>query len=123
MMDEKPIANLQPHYTDDYFKKPRTVWMAEGYKTVKDSMGYEWIKDAEYNYSDRIWQWDWNKADSAQKAVDTLLDRRSPAYIQAFLRLYFEKPNPTLVHVMAGFNVSNGFPYQVYGYLLNEAQP
>ncbi len=112
MLDTKPIYNLQPHYTDQRFAKPQTVWVADGVDINRE--GY--VEDCEYNYSDRIWQWDWNKADAAQKSIDKELDRRSPAYIQEFLRVYFENPAIVLVHVMAGFNVSNGFAYQVYGY-------
>jgi hypothetical protein len=115
-MDTQPIANLDPHYTNSYYAKSRTVWLASGHKTTPDSGGYEWVKGATYNYSDRIWQWDWDKADVSRKAVDESLDRRSPAFIQAWLRLYFDKPDLELVHVMAGFNVSNGYSYQVYGY-------
>jgi hypothetical protein len=112
-MDKQPIANLQPHYTDEYYREARTVWIADGYKP-NDAYGA--IRGIEYNYSDRIWQWDWNKADGLYKSIDSTLDRRSPAFLQEFLRQYFDKPELELVHVMAGFNVSNGYPYQVYGY-------
>lgn len=111
--DTRPIANLRPHYTDSYYSQPRTVWVAEGYKR---NQTHDTIKGASYDYSDRLWQWDWNKADTVTKAIEGL-DRRSPAFIQEFLRRYFDKPSLVLVHVMAGFNVGNGYPYQVYGYL------
>lgn len=116
-MDTNPIANLTPHYTNEFYREARTVWIEQGYKA---DGAYGTIKGVSYDYSDRIWQWDWNKADAARLAVDASIDRRSPAFIQAFLRGYFGKPELKLVHVMAGFNLSNGYSYQVYGYILSE---
>jgi hypothetical protein len=116
-----PIANLQPHYTDSFYSTARTVWLADGYKTNER---HGTVKGVHYDYSDRVWRWDWHKADGLYKSIDASLDRRSPAFIQEFLRQYFDNPNLELVHVMAGFNVGNGYPYQVYGYLTgDEAQP
>lgn len=116
-LSKEPINHLTPHYTDSRFAHPQTVWLAKGYKTSgRDEM----VKGAGYNYSDRIWQWDWNKADSAHKTIDPSLDRRSPAYIQEFLRFFFDNPAITLVHVMAGYNVSTGYPYNIYGYFEKE---
>lgn len=110
-MDAQPIANLTPHYTDDHFRDAQTVWIEKGYSVNRSQT----VKGASYNYSDRIWEWNWNKADTVRKSIEHL-DRRSPAYIQEFLRRYFDNPAIRLVHVMAGFNVSNGSSYNVYGY-------
>lgn len=114
-----PIPDLNPHYTDNRFRQPQTVWLAAGRKLTRE--GY--VKGAEYNYSDRIWQWDWNKADAC---IDTVkannYDMRTAAGIEIWLRLYFDDPALELVHVMAGFNLATGYPYQVYGYLKGQAQ-
>lgn len=118
MLSTSPIYNLSPHYTDNRFREPQTVWLATGYKLNKRDV----VNGAVYNYSDRIWQWDWNKANSAHETIDKSLDHRSPAYIQEFLRYYFNNPKIVLVHVVAGVNLSNGYPYQVYGYFEKEQQ-
>lgn len=114
MLSKEPIANLTPHYTDSRFRDAQTVWIANGRK-AKGHSGT--IPGIIYNYSDRLWQWDWHKCDEVSKSIDTSLDRRSPAYIQEFLRKVLNRPKLELLHVMAGFNVSNGYPYQVYGYI------
>lgn len=113
-IDTRPIANLRPHYTNEHYKTPRTVWLAKGCKT---SGSNDTVKGAKYNSSDRIWQWNWNKAHDLSESIDPELNRASPAYIQEFLRRFFDKPHLTLVHVMAGFNLINGYPYQVCGYI------
>lgn len=103
-----PIQNLHPHYTNSYFSEARTVYLASGHE----------LDGATYNYSDRIRQWDWDKADAAWTAVRGEDKRMNTANEhEAYLRLVFDKPNLKLVHIMAGFNVSNGYPYQVYGYI------
>lgn len=112
-----PIAHVAPHYTDDRFKEPQTVYLADGYKT-DNSGGYPFVDGATYNYSDRIWQWDWNKADAANKAsLEKGLHRDSAARYEVYLRLYFDKPDLKLVHIMAGYNLATGYPYRVFGYI------
>lgn len=116
----QPIHNLNPHYTNERFKEAQTVWLAKG-KSLSSGR-YPTVKGAEYNYSDRIWQWNWEKARKATDVIDASLARNSAAYIQEFLRYYFDNPKIELVHVMAGFNLSNGYPYQVYGYITPETK-
>jgi hypothetical protein len=118
MLSNEPIANLTPHYTQPRFAEAQTVWVKDGHKPQGR---YQTVKDADYNYSDRIWGWNWEKADQAHKVIDESLDRRSPAYIQEFLRFFFDNPTIELVHVMAGYNVATGYPYQVYGYFSKES--
>lgn len=109
------IPDLHPHYTNDAYRTAQTVFLAPGYK-LKD--GYSpHVEGAEYNYSDRIYGWDWDKAnttwDAAREAFPDAFD--TAACREHWLRLYWDKPQLELVHIMAGFNVSNGYPYQVYG--------
>lgn len=115
MISNKPIDNLMPHYTNTRFNEAQTVWIADGYK-IKRGYG-DFVDGADYNYSDRIWQWNRSKADQVYKEIDASLHRHSPAYIQEFLRRVFDNPNLVLVHVLAGVNLSNGYPYNVYGYI------
>lgn len=116
------IQHLRPHYTNEVFKNAQTVYLAQGCKLSGD-----YVKGAEYNYSDRIWQWKYNEARAAWetiKASDLNID--SAAAHEMYLRLVFNDPELKLVHILAGFNVSNGYDYQVYGFIPgkpSEAQP
>lgn len=108
------IRHLRPHYTDDRFKTARTVYLARGYTLDGDS-----VKGAAYNYSDRYRQW--SSVESWDNAINTAKtqfpDMNSAAHIEVFLRTIHDDPELKLVHIMAGFNVSNGYDYQVYGFI------
>ncbi len=107
------IANLNPHYTNERFRKPQTVFLLRG-RYPQD--GY--VPHAEYNYSDRIWQWDWDKCDKAREAVNAKgLDGNTAAWHEAWLRIVLDDSKLNLVHILAGVNLSNGYPYHVYGYI------
>ncbi len=98
-----------PHYTDDRFKTAQTVFG----KPPKSDYGH---KDLNYDYSDRLWEWDYNKAKrSSEIASGTGATARSVRWYEAYLSAYFDKPIE-IVHILAGFNVSNGDPYAVFGY-------
>lgn len=101
------INDLSPHYTNQRFAKPQTVWGAEE-------------KGISYDYSDRLWQWDYNKAKSAVEAANNAATRNTAKWCQTFLSHYHGKP-VQLRHIMAGFNLGNGYPYQIFGYRFVEA--
>jgi hypothetical protein len=71
-------------------------------------------------YSDRLITWDFAKHDAL--CLRHFGDRgqvwsdRAPAYIEAFLREYFGKPDLELQIIMEGCNIANGFPYWVFSY-------
>lgn len=112
----QPINNLYPHYTNDYFKTPRTTYIADGRKTNRD--GY--VKGAEYNYNDRLRQWDYDKSDKAWEVAKTSgFDPYSAAFHEAYLKAYYGK-DLELVHILSSFNWSNGYPYIVYGVIFKE---
>lgn len=108
------IQHLRPHYTNELFKNAQTVYLAKGY-----SLSGEYVKGAAYNYSDRyrLWFSDelYTAAWAAAKVVDK--DLSTAASIEAFLRHIHGDAELTLVHIMAGFNMSNGYDYQVYGFI------
>ncbi len=119
MLHTTAIPNLMPHYTNDRFRTPQTVWIEKGVKL--DEHGY--VRGVtNYEYSDRLWQWNWEKANTARDVIDSKLDSHSAAYIQEFLRYYYDDKSIVLVHVLAGFNISSGHPYQVYGFKKESTQ-
>lgn len=113
------IPHLRPHYSNQYFATARTVYLAEGYKAKSDGRN-DYAKGAEYNYSDRLWQWDYDKAKKSWEIAKARgLVANSAAEIEAYLTAYYDR-QLKLVHVLAGFNVSNGYDYQVYGVIFEK---
>lgn len=106
---------LSPHYRDmRWGYDARTVFGPD----CKPGAG---IKGLSYVYSDRLEQWDNQKADRAwQAAIDSGATLKSADFIQAYLSAYYDR---LLIvdHILSGVNVSNGYPYWVAGY--REANP
>lgn len=96
------IADYAPHYTNSYFKTARVVW-------GREEKGLSW------DYSDRIWEWDYEKAEQSAKLASEKHPTRTAAWVEVYLSAFFGK-DIEVVCIMAGFNVSNGYPYQVFGY-------
>jgi len=98
---------VMPHYTDRRFDKEQTVFGREA-------------KGLHYDYSDRIVQWDGDKADAAFEAAKASGKvQRSAEFYDVYLSEYFGKPT-RVEHVIAGVNRSNGYPYHVFGYRFTE---
>ncbi len=92
-----------PHYSDSRFDKEQTVFG----KAVPGLI---------YEYSDRLWQWDYDKSKEAFAEADKSGKTKNSAnYYDVYLSHYFGK-KIRVEHIMAGVNVSNGYPYAVFGY-------
>lgn len=116
--DRRVPLETYPHYSDERFSngRARTV-----FGRVPD--GAEYIRGLEYVYDDRMRQWDYAKHERAWKEAETLaLPNRSADLYEAYLSAYFGEP-VSLLHVLAGVNVSNGYPYVVFGYRRKESSP
>lgn len=111
------IQHLRPHYTNEHFKTARTVYLARGYKLA--GADGETVKGASYNYSDRVRQWhkheDLERARNA--ANEATSERDSALWIEVYLQTLTGDAGLKVVHIMAGFNWSNGYDYQVYGFI------
>jgi hypothetical protein len=109
-VNSDPDATLydRPHYTNPHYNQARTIYGGE-------------VEGLEYEYYDRMWQWDYDKAETARKtACETVKNVHSAKWYQAFLSAYYDRP-VDLVHILAGFNLSNGYPYQVFGFRVDAA--
>lgn len=96
---------LSPHYYHDMpmFEREQVVF-------GKKEDGLDW------EYSDRLWQWDYKKAEDSWKVANEAGHVKGSANaIQAYLSAYFWKPI-NLVCVISGVNRGNGYPYNVYGF-------
>lgn len=108
-----------PHYSNpDYSSgQMQTIFLAPQCKLEKDGGGYSWVREdgIEYNYSDRLLQWDYNKHSEAHKIAKEKTSDKTALYYEYYLSAYFGKPIEIL-HILAGVNVSNGYSYLVFGY-------
>jgi hypothetical protein len=113
--DMDATLETSPHYTDQRFKKPQTVFCSEPDKLKDDGFGNAIIEGCHYDYSDRIYEWDGDKAREAAKATtEAGYKPRTAKWYQAYLHYFYGK-DVKLVHIVAGVNHSNGYPYCVYG--------
>jgi hypothetical protein len=91
-----------PHYSDNRFDKEQTIFGKE-----EKGLGYD--------YSDRIWQWNYDKAEQATEHASTKYTPHTANWYQEYLSFFFDK-KITLKHVVAGVNKSSGYPYLIFGY-------
>lgn len=96
------LQNLYPHYTNEHYRHPRSVFGQE-------------TDGVEYNYSDRLLEWDYAKHTAAWETAKQSQESGTCLFFEAYLSAYFDKP-VEIVNIMAGWNWSNGYPYQVFGY-------
>ena len=105
---DEPL-HTSPHYTDDRFKNEQTVFGEQ----PKSRYGHDGLH---YDYSDRLWQWDYSKAEkSIEIANASGATPKSCRWYEAYLSAYFDRPIE-IKHIVAGVNRSNGYPYCVFGY-------
>ncbi|MCB9802743.1 hypothetical protein H6761_01845 [Candidatus Nomurabacteria bacterium] len=108
---------LEPHYTDRRFKKPQTIFLSSGVE-VKFSFGMDCVDDAEYVYSDRLFQWHHDRFDQIERDMKSDgLNQNTPEYFERFLQKLLNDPALVLVHILAGCNLANGYPYRIYGFI------
>lgn len=103
-----------PHYTDHRFRHPRTVFCAEP-ENLKENESGPFIKGCTYDYSDRIEEWDRDKARKAREAATEKGHLRNSAKWYEFYLSYIYGEEVKLIHIVAGINHSNGWPYCVFG--------
>lgn len=101
--------NLFGHYSDSRFANGNTITV---YGLPSGRHGHAGLH---YNYSDRLWQHDYQLAkESAWIATETGATVNSPRWLTIFLSHYYGK-RVELRHVLVGVNVSNGYHYNVFG--------
>jgi hypothetical protein len=112
--DKRKVLETQPHYTDDRFSREQTVFG----RKPKGSYGHEHLH---YDYSDRLWQWNYEKAKEASAAAQASGHPiRSCLYYEVYLSTYFGK-QVEIEHIVAGVDQSTGYPYCAFGYRFLES--
>lgn len=100
--DKQAVLHDNPHYTDHRFDQEQTIFGAE-----KSGLNYD--------YSDRFWQWDYDKAKRSAATASASEAPHTAAWYERYLSEFFGKP-VELCHIIAGVNKSNGYSYLVFGY-------
>jgi len=94
-------------YNYQYSYDPYVVWKNN------------YLPDSSMVYSDRLMQWDFRKFNKCCLQVwnneAQYFHSRQPKDIEKFLSLYFGKEIKLTV-IMEGCNVSNGYPYWIFGF-------
>lgn len=96
---------LNPHYSNPDFagKGEVEIW---GSKQT----------GIEYVYSDRLWQWDYNKAQQAAKKTNEAgVTLNTARWVQTYLSHYYEKPIE-VCHIYSGVFPHSGYPYWAAGF-------
>lgn len=110
------VLESEPHYTDRRFREEQTVFCAEPDRLHNNCrLDTLIVEGCHYDYSDRLCEWDREKHKEAiGVANNSGYTRRTVNWYQAYLRHYYGKPID-LIHIVAGLNHSNGWPYCVFG--------
>lgn len=105
--DKNSIINDNPHYSDEDFKnKEQTIF---GKKE----------ENLHCVYSDRLWQWDYEKSELASKIANKKAKLHTCTYYEIYLSEYYNKPIE-IKHIIAGVNRASGYPYLVFEYIEKE---
>lgn len=110
--------NVNPHYSDPAFSEPKTTYLASSFclKRTGEGLDGQGVEGLSYVYSDRLAQWDHTKFQaSAEVATRSGAPDNSADWFSAFMSHYNGKDIEVL-HVIAGVNVSNGYPFYVLGH-------
>ena len=121
--DVDATLNDRPHYTDTRFNKPQTIFCSEPNTLRRDSGGYVSAPGLHYVYDDRVEGWDYKRAKKAALvASDSGARPRTARWYEVYLGHFFRKDlkELKLVHILAGVNLSSGYPYCVFGYRAKE---
>lgn len=113
--DNTALIHTDAHYSDHRFQGQDDKGRPWGHR--ERTVFGETSAGLSYDYSDRIQQWDYDKATAAWKdAVKKHgVKPRTAQLYETYLSIFFGAP-VTLKHIIAGVNHSSGYPYLVFGY-------
>jgi hypothetical protein len=96
----EPLLDTYTHWAD---KRERTI-----YGTKEPNLVYA--------YSDRLDEWDHDKARRAEEYAVRVAMPKTASYYTAMLSYYHDGAAVSLRHIVAGANWATGYPYLVFGY-------
>lgn len=95
-----------PHYSDDNWKGTQLIY---GKK----------VEGVHVEYDDRLREFNYESYDRAHDFATSKCKCNTAGWWKEFMNSYFEK-NVTIHYIMAGSNLSNGYPYWVLGFSFEE---
>jgi hypothetical protein len=101
--DEDAVLNIHTSWDSEQAKKERTIF---GNKE----------EGLFYNYSDRLYEWDYKKTTSAYEYAALVAKPKTAKFYSAMLSYFHDGAEVSLRHIIAGCNRSNGYSYLVFGY-------
>lgn len=108
---------LNPHYSDGRFhNNEQTIFLAPGNELIS-SFGSDIVVGVNYVYSDQLYEWDYKKSQESFQEASKNFPEGTPALYEDYLRRYYNNPALQLVHIIAGINRGNGYPYRIYGHI------
>lgn len=114
----KELRDWFPHYSDKRFEQPRSIYLATGYTATHPVAGGgdPMVEAASYVYGDRLPYMTEEQEELWKELLSIeVYPQYSAAREEARLRILYEDPRLQLVHVLAGVNLGNGYPYRIYG--------
>lgn len=115
---EKKIRNLIPTDGSVFGEREHTVFLLPEYRVHTDPYGTEVVDGVRYIYSYSLKIWDYEKSIEAwQAALAANLTPETGRFLEHYLQVYFSQKELKLVHVLAGMDTLDGYPYQVFGYV------
>ncbi len=99
------------HYSDPAFKNEAVIFGKKEDELI-------------WNYADRLWGWDRDKADAAWEfAVKQHGKNNTARRIETYLKHYFNDESIDLVVVVSGTQPFNGYPWFAYGHKQDTPAP
>lgn len=117
LTDKECELDTFAHYSNPSFADGQTETIFGSLEEARKHKGVFYV------YSDRLLEWDFNKYNSAFNAADanTELTKFSCAYYECVLS-HYEGQRVAIHHILKGVNVSNGFPYLIFGFTRNNEE-
>lgn len=104
-----------PQNLDAFLPNTYPSWSDPKFQTAQDIFGHE-EKDIHYVYSDRLYEWDPQKAKDSERIVNEKgISGKTGRWYQEYLSAYFGK-EVEIVNIKSGCNVATGYPYLVFGF-------
>lgn len=101
--NKKQTIKVDLHYSDPTARTERTV-----FGNKQDGL--------HYNYNDRLEQWDYSKWRKGLDLAKEKADYKTAEYYELALKYFHDSDDLDLKHIILGCNMSNGYPYLVFGY-------
>lgn len=116
-------GDISPHATDNpNVRLHRAHYSDERYMKHDQTTFGRQTEGIVYEYTDRLWQWDYAKAKaSSEVANESDCECGSASWWEVWLSHFYDGDKITVEHVMAGVNKSSLDDYEILGFRREKA--